>query len=292
MASGRTSVRCQKHRFASCPSSWRPARPLRSWPTIAPPITRQAHSCPPSCTAGPHKPFPTRHQTDGKPSQPAPNLPTRFPISPATPKSFTNLLGSPPLSRPRVSLHHFAAGPKCLSTFSKPRAFPTRFAAGPECPPTRIRSDLSFRVLAPVTFHTQVSSDAQFRASAANPEAPDLYYSAPQSTGLRCKRSSDVCFFQSLKLHCLGKCLTVGSPRIGTWIPSSTSTLLKEECEVRSCQSTLLGGFAMWRKVRIQSVDALFIPFACCVNIYQPSPTPCFGRVAWRQATPLKTRRQ
>ena len=53
------------------------------------------------------------------PSQSAPNLPTRFPnfTSHAKILKFTNLLGSPPLSRPRVSLHLVCGRPQVSPYF-------------------------------------------------------------------------------------------------------------------------------------------------------------------------------
>ena len=130
-----------------------------------------------------HKPSPTRHQTMANPPQPAPNLPKRFPNFRQPRQNsevYEPLRKSPTFSKkPRVSLHLVCGRPQVSPYFlSKPRT------SHPICSRPRVspplgsqRSQLSRAGFnrSPVTFHTQVSSDAQFRASASNPQSLRLH---------------------------------------------------------------------------------------------------------------------
>ena len=181
------SVQCQPTDSLAADLAHSPARP----------ITQLAHNCPPNYAAGPELPRPIAQLATNppqlatkrcKPSQPAPNLPKRFPnfTTHAKVLKFTNLLGSPPLSQldeapsiPPPGLRQAPSVPLLgLPLYLSPEHPPPDLQQAPSVPPLGSqRSQLSRAGFnrSPVTFHMQVSSDAQFRASAANPQSPRLH---------------------------------------------------------------------------------------------------------------------
>ena len=136
------------HRFASCPSSWPTVlrAQLRSWPTIARPITRQAHSCPAQLHSWPQT-LPNSPPNDGKPSPTSakpPEAVSKFHQPRQHSEVYEPLRKSPTFSTPSLPPPGLRQAPSVPLLLSKPLASPARFAAAPECPPTRIAAISAF----------------------------------------------------------------------------------------------------------------------------------------------------
>ena len=139
------------------------------------PITRQAHSCPAQLHSWPTN-LPNSPPNNGKPSPASakpPEAVSKF-HQPRHSEVYEPLRKSPTFSIPSIPPPGLRQAPSVPLLLSKPRASPTRFAAPPLGSQRSQLSRAGFN-RSPVTFHTQVSSDAQFRASAANAQSLRLH---------------------------------------------------------------------------------------------------------------------